>query len=62
MDNTQLRAEFEKQFADYDLKIRRGEEELVKLREYRTKLESGLEALNILEKGTDGSDTSQHTD
>ena len=62
MDNTQLRAEFEKQFADYDFKIRRGEEELVKLREYRTKLEGGLEALNILEKGTDGSDTSQHTD
>ena len=62
MDNTQLRAEFEKQFADYDLKIRRGEEELVKLREYRTKLEGGLEALTILEKGTDGSDTSQHTD
>jgi len=62
MDNTQLRAEFEKQFADYDLKIRRGEEELVKLREYRTKLEGGLEALNILEKGTDGSETSQHTD
>lgn len=62
MDNTQLRAEFEKQFADYDLKIRRGEEELVKLREYRTKLEGGLEALNILEKGTDGSDTSQHSD
>jgi hypothetical protein len=62
MDNTELRAEFEKQFADYDLKIRRGEEELVKLREYRTKLEGGLEALNILEKGTDGSDTSQHTD
>ena len=62
MDTTHLRAEFEKQFADYDLKIRRGEEELVKLREYRTKLEGGLEALNILEKGTDGSDTSQHTD
>ena len=62
MDNEKLRAEFEKQFADYDLKIRRGEEELVKLREYRTKLEGGLEALNLLEKDTDGSDTSQHTD
>ena len=59
MDNAQLRAEFEKQFADYDL---RGEEELAKLREYRTKLEGGLEALNLLEKDTDGSDTSQHTD
>ena len=62
MDNAQLRAEFEKQFADYDLKIRRGGEELAKLREYRTKLEGGLEALNLLEQGTDGSDTSQHTD
>ena len=62
MDNAKLRAEFEKQFADYDLKIRRDEEELVKLREYRTKLEGGLEALNLLEKDTDGSDTSQHTD
>ena len=62
MDNAKLRAEFEKQFADYDLKIRRGEEELVKLREYRTKLEGGLEALNLIEKDTDGSDTSQHTD
>lgn len=62
MDTVKLRAELEKQFADYDLKIRRGEEELTKLREYRTKLEGGLEALNLLEKGTDGSDTSQHTD
>ena len=62
MVNAKLRSEFEKQFADYDLKIRRGEEELAKLREYRTKLEGGLEALNLLEKDTDGSDTSQHTD
>ena len=61
MDTSNLREEFEKQFKDYEFQIKKGEQELAKLREYKTKLEGGLETLDLLEK-QNGSDSSQHTD
>ena len=61
MDTSKLRKEFEKQLKDYEFQINKGEQELAKLREYKTKLEGGLETLDLLEK-QDGSDSSQHTD
>ena len=61
MDTSNLREEFEKQLKDYEFQIKKGEQELAKLREYKTKLEGGLETLDLLEKQT-GSDCSQHTD
>lgn len=61
MDTSSLRQEFEKQLKDYEFQIKKGEQELSKLREYKTKLEGGLETLDLLEK-QNGSDSSQHTD
>lgn len=61
MDTLKLREEFEKQLKDYEFQIKKGEQELAKLREYKTKLEGGLETLDLLEK-QDGSDSSQLTD
>jgi prefoldin subunit 5 len=61
MDTSNLREEFEKQLKDYEFQIKKGEQELAKLREYKTKLEGGLETLDLLEK-QNGSDSSQHTD
>lgn len=61
MDTSKLREEFERQLKDYEFQIKKGEQELLKLREYKTKLEGGLETLDLLEK-QDGSDSSQPTD
>ena len=61
MDTSNLREEFEKQLKDYEFQIKKREQELAKLREYKTKLEGGLETLDLLEK-QNGSDSSQHTD
>lgn len=61
MDTSKLREEFERQLKDYEFQIKKGEQELIKLREYKTKLEGGLETLDLLEK-QDGSDSSQPTD
>ena len=65
MDTSELRKEFERQLKDYEFQIKKGEEELSKLREYKIKLEGGLETLDLLEKNkeevTDGSNSSQHS-
>ncbi len=60
-----MRAEFEAQLKDYAYRIKKGEEEIAKLKEYKLKLEGGLETLDLLDKPipdvNDGSSPSQHT-
>tara|TARA_B100001769_G_C21643033_1_gene358644 strand:- start:238 stop:480 length:243 start_codon:yes stop_codon:yes gene_type:complete len=48
MEPAQLREEFTKQLSDANDKITKAETELIRLREYRTKLQGGLETLGIL--------------
>ena len=48
MEPAQLREEFTKQLSDANEKISKAETELIRLREYRTKLQGGLETLGIL--------------
>ena len=48
MEPAQLREEFTKQLSDANDKISKAETELIRLREYRTKLQGGLETLGIL--------------
>ena len=45
-----MRLEFENQLKDYAYKIKKGEEEIAKLKEYKLKLEGGLETLDLLDK------------
>lgn len=45
-----LRSEFEAQVKDADEKIAKVREELVRLNEYRTKLQGGLETLGLLDE------------
>jgi hypothetical protein len=65
MDTSELRKEFARQLKDYEFQIKKGEEELSKLREYKIKLEGGLETLDLLEKNStqesDVSNSSQHS-
>tara|TARA_B100000029_G_scaffold187145_2_gene184490 strand:+ start:5816 stop:6016 length:201 start_codon:yes stop_codon:yes gene_type:complete len=65
MDTSKMRLEFENQLKDYAYKIKKGEEEIAKLKEYKLKLEGGLETLDLLDKPipdvNDGSSPSQHT-
>ena len=49
-DTTKLRGEFEAQLNDADAKIAKVKEELVRLNEYRTKLQGGLETLGLLDE------------
>ncbi len=48
MEPATLKEEFEKQLADANAKISRAEAELIRLREYRTKLEGGLETIGLI--------------
>jgi len=48
MEPAKLREEFTKQLSDANEKISKAETELIRLREYRTKLQGGLETLGIL--------------
>ena len=48
MEAANLKEEFTKQLADANAKISKAEAELIRLREYRTKLEGGLETIGIL--------------
>ena len=50
MDPSALRIEFEKQLKDSETKIAQAEEQLTKLKEYKTKLVGGLETLELLTK------------
>lgn len=49
MDPATLRKNFEDQIAQTDSQIKELEQNLVKAKEYRTKLTGGLETLNLLE-------------
>ena len=49
MDPTQLKANFEEQIATTEKQIRELEENLVKAKEYKIKLQGGLETLGLLE-------------
>jgi hypothetical protein len=49
MDPTALKANFEEQIAKTDQQIRELEENLVKAKEYKIKLQGGLETLGLLE-------------
>ena len=49
-DTSKLRGEFEAQLKDVDAKIAKVKEELVRLNEYRTKLQGGLETLGLLDE------------
>ena len=48
MDPLELRVEFEKQLKDAEVKISKAEEQVEKLKEYKTKLIGGLETLELL--------------
>ena len=56
-DTTKLRGEFEAQLKDADAKIAKVKEELVRLNEYRTKLQGGLETLGLLDEQNKGLET-----
>jgi len=49
MDPAQLKENFEKQIADTEKQIRDLEENLTKAKEYKIKLQGGLETLGLLE-------------
>lgn len=50
MDTTLLRQNFENQLNEIDAKILKIEEELSKAKEYKLKLQGGLETLDLLSK------------
>jgi peptidoglycan hydrolase CwlO-like protein len=50
MDTTQLKQNFENQLSEIDDKITKIEEELSKAKEYKLKLQGGLETLELLSK------------
>ena len=50
MDPAQLKANFEEQIATTEKQIRELEENLVKAKEYKIKLQGGLETLGLLEQ------------
>ena len=50
MDPSQLKANFEEQIATTEKQIKELEENLVKAKEYKIKLQGGLETLGLLEQ------------
>ncbi len=46
MDTLKMREEFETQLKDVSFKIKKGEEELLKLKEYKLKVEGGLDCFS----------------
>ena len=50
MDPAQLKANFEEQIASTEKQIKELEENLVKAKEYKIKLQGGLETLGLLEQ------------
>lgn len=49
MDPAKLRTEFSKQIADAELRLKKAEEEVASIKEYKLKLQGGLETLDLLE-------------
>lgn len=58
METTKLKSEFEQQIKDANERIAKSEAELVRLKEYRTKLQGGLETIALLEEGVSEEETS----
>lgn len=57
MEPSVLKANFEEQIAQTDKQIRELEENLLKAREYKIKLQGGLETLGLLEnEGTEATE------
>ena len=56
MDPVTLKKNFEEQIAKTDTKIRELEENLVKAKEYKIKLQGGLETINLLEEKPEETD------
>ena len=54
MDPVTLKKNFEEQIAKTDTQIRELEENLVKAKEYKIKLQGGLETLKLLEEKPEG--------
>ena len=57
MDSTQLKANFEEQIATTEKQIRELEENLIKAKEYKIKLQGGLETLGLLEEQSEAEET-----
>lgn len=53
MDSTTLKKNFEEQIETTDKQIKELEENLTKAREYKIKLQGGLETLGLLEEETE---------
>ena len=49
MDSSKLREEFKKQLAEAEVKAQKAEDELTAMKEYKIKLQGGLETLDLLE-------------
>tara|TARA_B100001989_G_scaffold50011_1_gene32339 strand:- start:196 stop:393 length:198 start_codon:yes stop_codon:yes gene_type:complete len=56
MDPVTLKKNFEEQIAKTDTQIRELEENLVKAKEYKIKLQGGLETINLLEEKPEETD------
>ncbi len=56
MDTEALKKNFEEQLAQADKQIAELEANLVKAKEYKLKLQGGLETLTLLEKGEEGAE------
>ena len=59
MDPTQLKKNFEEQIASTDKQIRDLEESLAKAKEYKIKLQGGLETLGLLEQEPEEGDSEE---
>ncbi len=53
MDATELKVEFDKQLKDADAKIAEAERNLQSLKEYKLKLQGGMETLDLLAPKTE---------
>jgi hypothetical protein len=56
METEALKKNFEEQLAQADKQIAELEANLVKAKEYKLKLQGGLETLTLLEKGEEGAE------
>lgn len=62
MDTTQLKENFTNQLSSVETQIAKLEEELAKAKEYRTKLQGGLETLELLNPSEESDNTEEVTE
>jgi len=60
MNPSSLKLEFEKQLKECDVKISQAEEQLTKLKEYKIKLQGGLETLELLSSNNEEQEETQN--